>query len=110
MKLLTSAINLHNSKLFFSKEELKKILNCYSLGVSRGNWKDYAIHFSNHKASFYIFKHSLAHPDCILTKSKKYKKNIFLYNLQFKNKNKSKFTKIDDLIVMLRRSELKIIY
>ena len=74
MVLISSVINLHNSNLYFSKYELSKILSCYSLGVSKGNWKDYAIHFSKNEASFYIYKHSFASPDCILTKSKKYKK------------------------------------
>ena len=46
MNLVSPSKKIHNSKLFFSKEELKKILNCYSLGVSRGNWKDYAINFT----------------------------------------------------------------
>jgi len=40
MHLLPSVRKFHNSKLFFSKIELSKILSCYSLGVSKGNWKD----------------------------------------------------------------------
>ena len=67
MDLLPSVRNFHNSKLFFSKNELSKILSCYSIGVSKGSWKDYAIFFGNHEVSFCMFKHSLASPDCILT-------------------------------------------
>ena len=40
MHLLPSVRKFHNSKLFFSKIELSKILSCYSLGFSKGNWKD----------------------------------------------------------------------
>ena len=105
MNLLSSVKNFHNSKLYFSNKELSKILNCYSLGVSRGSWKDYAISFGKQQTSFYMFKHSLASPDCILTKSKKQKKNIILYDLVLSNKKKSKFNKIDDLIALLKRKE-----
>ena len=52
MVLISSVINLHNSNLYFSKYELSKILSCYSLGVSKGNWKDYAIHFSKNELQF----------------------------------------------------------
>ena len=73
MSLVSPSRNINNSKLYFSKSELSKILSCYSLGVSRGNWKDYAIIFGKQEASFYMFKHSLASPDCILTKITKNK-------------------------------------
>jgi hypothetical protein len=109
MNVLSSARNFHNSKLFFSKNELSKILNCYSIGVSKGKWKDYAIFFGIKEVSFYMFKHSLASPDCILTKKKKYKKNLIIYNLEFQNNKKTKFTQIDDIIAILRRKELKIL-
>ena len=56
-----------------------------------------------------MFKHSLASPDCILTKSKKQKKNNILYDLQLSNKKKSKFSKIDDLIALLKRKEFKVV-
>ena len=109
MNLISPVKNLHNSKLYFSKNELSKILNCYSLGVSRGSWKDYAISFGKQKTSFYMFKHSLASPDCILTKSKKQKKNIILYDLQLSNKKNSKFSKIDDMLALLKRKEFKLL-
>ena len=109
MNLLSSVKEFHNSKLFFSKNELSKILACYSIGVSKGSWKDYAIFFGKQEASFYMFKHSLVSPDCILTKTTKLKKNNFIYNLKIQNNKKSKFTQIDDLIALLKRRELHII-
>ena len=109
MSLLPSVRNFHNSKLFFSKYELSKILTCYSLGVSKGSWKDYAIHFSKKEASFFMYKHSLASPDCILTKTTKLKKNNIIFNFHLKNNKKTKFSKLDDLIFLLNRRELKII-
>ena len=109
MNLLTSVFKIHNSKLYFSNVELGKILTCYSHGVSKGNWRDYAIYFGKQETSFYMLNHSLASPDCILTKYQKFKKNVILYKLEFHNKKKYKFTKIDDLIAQLMRREFKII-
>ena len=69
MGLVTSSASTNNHNLYFSKDELAKILNIYSQGVSSGEWKDYAIDFDKNNAFFYIFKHSLAAPECILNKS-----------------------------------------
>ena len=109
MHLLPSVKIIHNSKLYFSRNELCKILNFYSLGVKKGKWKDYAISFGKQKTSFYMFKHSLASPDCILSKFKKQQKNVILYDLQTTNINKLKFNKIDDLLVLLKRREFKLL-
>jgi hypothetical protein len=109
VNLISSVRKFHNSKLFFSKTELSKILSCYAIGVSKGNWKDYAMAFSRQEATFYMFKHSMTSPDCILTKTTNFhRKNIF-YNLELQNKKKTKFTKMDDLIVLLKRHEFYII-
>ena len=77
MSLLTSSSSSNNHNLYFSKDELSKILNIYSKGVSSGEWKDYAIDFNKNNAFFYIFKHSLAAPECILNKSLERKKGKF---------------------------------
>ena len=73
MHSLAFGKSFHNSKLFFSNSELGKILSCYSVGVSKGKWKDYAISFKNNEVNFLMFKHSLVIPDCVLTKTKKIK-------------------------------------
>ncbi len=99
----------NNSKLFFSKTELSKILSCYSLGVSRGNWKDYAINFNINEASFLIYKNAVGFPHCILTKSLKKKKNKFIYKLRYNNAEKSNFNHIDEILIILKRINLKII-
>ena len=101
--------SFNNSKLFFSKNELSKILSCYSLGVSRGNWKDYAINFSKNEASFFMYKNTIGSPDCILTKSIKNRKNKYIYKLQFNNIKKNNCTHIDELLIILKRKNLKII-
>ena len=109
MNSLTSEISFHNSKLFFSRIELNKILACYSLGVSRGNWKDYAINFYQNEAIFYIYKHSLASPDCILIKFKEKRKKKVIFSLSVNNKKNSKYDNIDSLITSLKRKHLKLI-
>ena len=108
MNLLSSVKVINNSKLFFSSVELSKILACYSLGVSRGSWKDYSIYFGVKEAVFCMYKHSYASPDCILTKTIKNRKKNIIYNLELKNKNKSKSREIDDLIGLLKRKEFKV--
>ena len=108
MNLLSSVKVINNSKLFFSSVELSKILACYSLGVSRGSWKDYSIYFGVKEAIFCMYKHSYASPDCILTKTIKNRKKNIKYNLELKNKNKSKSREIDDLIGLLKRKEFKV--
>ena len=108
MGLLTSSASTNNHNLYFSKNELAKILNLYSKGVSSGEWKDYAIDFNKNNAFFYIFKHSLASPECILNKSIERKKRKIFYNLKSKNQNK-KFEDLDQLISSLKRKIFKIL-
>ena len=91
------------------KLEFSKILSCYSLGVSRGKWKDYAIDYNKNEVNFLMYKNSLASPDCILTKLIKSKKNRFIFKLNMKNKMKNSFKEIDDLLVILKRKHFIII-
>tara|TARA_B100000674_G_scaffold5879_1_gene4738 strand:+ start:5485 stop:5814 length:330 start_codon:yes stop_codon:yes gene_type:complete len=108
MSLLSSSSASNNHNLYFSKEELSKILNLYSKGVSSGNWKDYAIDFNKNNAFFYIFKHTLASPECTLNKSLERKRRKIFYNLKSKNQNK-KFENLDQLISSLNRKIFKVL-
>ncbi len=108
MSLVSSRSSSNNHNLYFSKNELSKILNIYSKGVSRGEWKDYAIDFNKNNAFFYIFKHTLAGPECVLNKSLEKKKKRIFYNLISKNFNK-KFENLDLLIASLNRNIFKLI-
>ena len=108
MSLLSSSFASNNHNLYFSKEELSKILNLYSKGVSSGNWKDYAIDFNKNNAFFYIFKHTLASPECTLNKSLERKRRKIFYNLKSKNQNK-KFENLDQLISSLNRKIFKVL-
>ena len=108
MSLVTSSASTNNHNLYFSKDELAKILNLYYKGVSNGEWKDYAIDFNKNNAFFYIFKHSLAAPECILNKSLERKKRKIFYNLKSKNQNK-KYDNLDLLLSSLCRKIFKIL-
>ena len=108
MSLVSSSSTSNNHNLYFSKYELIKILNLYTKGVSRGEWKDYAIDFNKNDAFFYIFKHSLAAPECILNKSLERKKRKIFYNLKSKNQNK-KYENLDQLLSSLNRKIFKVL-
>ena len=99
----------NNHKLYFSRSELSKILNCYSLGVSNGNWKDYALNFKSNEAIFSFYKHTLASPDCVLKKYRERKKKKTLYHLFVNNKKSSKFEDIDRLISSIKQTQIFII-
>ena len=109
MSLVSPSRQSNNHKLYFSKSEISKILNCYSIGVSNGEWKDYALNFNYNEAVFFFFKHSLASPDCVLIKFKEKRKKRIIYRLLIKNKKNSKYENLDSLLVNLKRSQISII-
>jgi len=109
MVLVASTYISNNYKLYFSKSELSKILNCYSLGVSNGNWKDYALNCKSNEAIFSFYKHTLASPDCVLKKYKEKKIKKTLFHLFINNKKNSKYEDIDKLLSYIRRSQLFIV-
>ena len=96
----------NNNNLYFSKTELSKILNCYSIGVSNGNWKDYALNFKSNEAIFSFYKHTFASPDCILKKFREKKKKKTLYHLFINNKKNIKYEDIDKLIAFIKRTQI----
>ncbi len=109
MASVSSSFISNNHKLYFSRSELTKILNCYSIGVSNGNWKDYALNFRANEAIFSFYKHTFASPDCILKKYKEKKKKKTLFQLSINNKKNSKFEDIDILIASIKRSQISIV-
>jgi len=109
MNSVSSTFITNNHKFYFSKIELTKILNCYSIGVSNGNWKDYALNFNSNEAIFSFYKHTLATPDCILKKFRQKKKKRTIYHLFINNKKNSKYEDIDKLLVSIKRSQIFII-
>ena len=102
------SINKKNEKniIYFSKYELKIILNFYSKQVSNGLWRDYAIDNLNNESLFSIYKHTFDQPlyQIIKISKKDYgKKPYFIIRNYRKILNKSDF--ID---LLLTRFEKKL--
>ncbi|PPR46926.1 MAG: hypothetical protein CFH19_00875 [Alphaproteobacteria bacterium MarineAlpha5_Bin9] len=102
---LTSYQFNHNSKIYFSKYELNLILECYSFGVSTGEWKDYSINFDKHSAKFCFYKNTSSFPEYSLIK-KNVKKP---YTLKFKGKLQISKNNINEIIFFLKRKNIKIL-
>jgi len=49
-------------RVFFDRQELRKLLDLYSRRVASGEWKDYAIDQYGPMAVFSIFRHSFDQP------------------------------------------------
>ena len=109
MSLVSPSRQSNNHKLYFSKSEISKILNCYALGVTKGDWKDYSLDFNSNEAIFCFYKHTWATPDCILIKIKEKRKKRIIYKLSIKNKKNSKYENLDSLLVNLKRSQIFLI-
>ncbi len=52
----------------FNRPELNLLLALYASRVSRGEWRDYAIHMGADAARFMIFRHSHEHPLFVISK------------------------------------------
>ena len=109
MGSLSFTSTTNNHKLYFSKSELTKILNCYAIGVSNGNWKDYALNFKSNEAIFSFYKHTYASPDCVLKKFREKKKKKTFFYLSINNKKNTKYEDIDKLIALIKRYQIILI-
>ena len=54
--------------LHFTRAELNRLLGLYAMRVSKGEWRDYAIHLGPEAASFMVFRHSQEHPLFVISK------------------------------------------
>jgi hypothetical protein len=55
-------------RVFFNRQELRKILNVYSRRVARGEWRDYAIDLGENGVAFSVFRHSRDWPLYVIAK------------------------------------------
>ena len=80
MKHLKLVINNEKKKkdIFFSKIELKLILNLYAGMVSSGEWKDYGLGISKREVSFNVYRKAAEFPIYKITKKNLLK--IFFQN------------------------------
>ncbi len=56
-------------RVFFSRQELRQLLDVYSRRVARGEWRDYAIDHYGNVAVFSVFRHSFDAPLYSIAKS-----------------------------------------
>ncbi len=56
-------------RIFFSRQELRQLLEVYSRRVARGEWRDYAIDHDGQAAVFSVFRHSYDSPLFSVSKS-----------------------------------------
>ena len=73
MKHLKLVINNDSKKIdiFFSKIELKLILNLYAKMVSNGEWKDYGLSIAKREVSFDVYHRTSEFPVYKITKNLK---------------------------------------
>ena len=83
LKLVVKNSNSSMEKVnyFFSKSELKIILNLYAQMVSEGLWKDYGLNISTQEVSFNVYKRASENAAFRICK-----------NFKLKNKNLKYFT------------------
>ena len=56
------------SQICFDRMELMRITDLYGRMVAAGHWKDYAIEFTPHGASFWAFRRTAEHPEIKIEK------------------------------------------
>jgi len=73
MKYLKLIVNNEKKRrdIFFSKSELKLILNLYAQMVSGGEWKDYGLSISKKEVSFNVYRRTSEFPAYKITKNLK---------------------------------------
>jgi len=73
MKYLKLVVNNEKKRreIFFSKSELKLILNLYAQMVSGGEWKDYGLSISKREVSFNVYHRTSEFPVYKITKKLK---------------------------------------
>ena len=112
MKYLKLVINNEKKKkdIFFSKIELKLILNLYAGMVSNGEWKDYGLSISKREVSFNVYRRATEVPIYKITKNLKPKNENEKYLVK-DNKNKiiKKSENLKSLIKKIIWKKLKLV-
>lgn len=57
-----------SGRVFFDRQELRKILSLYSRYVARGEWRDYAIDVGANGVAFSVFRHARDWPLYVIAK------------------------------------------
>ena len=112
MKHLKLVINNEQNKkdIFFSKTELKLILNLYAKMVSSGEWKDYGLSISKREVSFNVYHKTAGFPIYKITKNLRPKNKNEKYLVQdVKNKAIKKSENLGSLIQKIIWKKLRLV-
>ena len=112
MKHLKLVVNNEKKKkdIFFSKIELKLILNLYALMVSSGEWKDYGLSISKKEVSFNVYHRTAEFPIYRITKNLKPKNENEKYLIKdVKNKTIKKSENLKSLMQKIIWKKLKLV-
>ena len=98
--------NINKSNLYFTRKEFSKILNYYSLGVAKGNWRDYSIDFTKYEAYFHFYKNTSEKPSISIIKNKNKKNNFRVY---YGLREPLFSNKLENLFSYINRKNIKLI-
>ena len=92
-------------RVFFDRQELRKILALYSIRVSRGEWRDYAIDVRDNFAAFSVFRHSRDWPLYVIAKLAPSRSNKHgPYVVRAGERTLSRGRSLDDVLKALERA------
>ena len=112
MKHLKLVINNDSKKIdiFFSKIELKLILNLYAKMVSNGEWKDYGLSIAKREVSFDGYHRTSEFPVYKITKNLKPKNENEKYIIKdFQNKTINNSSNLQNLIKKITWKKFKLV-
>ena len=112
LKLIIKNSNSSIEKVnyFFSKSELKIILNLYAKMVSNGFWKDYGLDISKEEVSFNVYKRTSENAEFRIHKNFKLKNKNLKYFTSDSRGNILNISKnLEELLYKTRFKKLKLI-
>ena len=112
MKHLKLVINNEQNKkdIFFSKIELKLILNLYAKMVSSGEWKDYGLTITKQEVSFNVYYRTSEFPVYRITKNLKPKNKSEKYLVKdSQNKMVNNSDSLENLIKKIVWKKFKLV-
>ena len=92
-----------SGRVFFDRQELRKILSLYSRRVARGEWRDYAIDVGANGVAFSVFRHSRDWPLYVIAKLGPGRHRPGGYVVSDGRRTLSRGRTIDDVLMALER-------
>jgi hypothetical protein len=93
-----------SGRVFFDRQELRKILNLYSTRVARGEWRDYAIDVRDNLAAFSVFRHTRDWPLYVIAKIAPGKHRQGGYVVSAGHRTLSRGRSLDDVLAALEQA------